>query len=143
MPPGGDKMIKFVRVRQYSLAVLICEGLKLYNFVERWPNVILKRPHYAIYEGEKLVGWVGCTRRRGAVFEIRHLTVMPEARGKGIGRAALEFMLSLLSDHGAVYCYAHIRSDNVASQELFIKCGFTLMREGLVRKYTRSLITGL
>lgn len=132
-------MLKFVRVRQYRLAVLICYGLELYNFVERRPSVILTHPHYVIYEDEKLVGWVGCTRRGGQVFELRHLTVMPDERGKGIGQKAVEFMLQLLRQHGAVYCYAHIQRSNVASQELFIKCGFTLMRDGVVRKYTRSL----
>ncbi|MBS3951172.1 MAG: GNAT family N-acetyltransferase [Peptococcaceae bacterium] len=135
-------MLKFVRVRHYSLAELICEGLELHNFVKRQPEVILKSPHYAIYEGEKLAGWIGCARRRGAVFEVRHLTVRPELRGKGVGLAAVEFMMRLLRQHGAVCCYAHIRRDNIASQSLFQKCGFTLMREGLVRKYLKLLREG-
>lgn len=143
MPPGGDKMLKFVRVRQHSLAVLICQGLKLHNYVDRKPAAILKSPHYAAYDGLRFVGWVGCARRRGAVYEVRHLTVLPESRGMGVGLAAVQFMLRLLRENGAVYCYAQIRRDNIASQELFIKCGFTMLREGWIRKYTRSLREGL
>ena len=137
-------MLSFVRVRQHSLALLICRGLIRYNFVKRRPGVILRHPHYAIYgENYGLVGWIGCTRRNGAVFEVRHLTVMPEARGRGIGKAAVEFMIAKIKENGAVYCYAVIHEDNAASQSLFLKCGFVLAREGYIRKYTKSLVEGL
>lgn len=142
MPPGGDNLLKFVRVRQYKLAAIICKGLNEHNCVERKPKMILRNPHYAMFEDGNLVGWIGCSRRYGAVYEVRHLTVLPEARGRGLGQAALKHILYLLAQRGVVYCYAHIRQDNIASQELFEKMGFKLMRDGPIRKYTLSLTRG-
>jgi len=104
--------------------------------------MILRNPNYAMMDDGKLLGWVGCSRRSGAIYEVRHLTVLPEARGRGLGQAALKNILYLLAQHGAVYCYAHIRQDNIASQELFEKMGFKLMRDGPICKYTLSLTRG-
>lgn len=137
------ELLKYVRVKKHSWAVSICQRLRLYNYVERQPRDILRHPHFTIFEGRELVGWVGCSKRYGSVYEVRHLTVLPQARGRGLGHAALDFILQKLRQNGATYCYAHIRRDNAVSQELFIQHGFVLMREGWLRKYTRSLTHGL
>lgn len=136
-------MYQFVRVRRYTDAQLICHGLLLYNFVKRAPRTILRNPHFLVFENDEIVAWIGCTRRSTAVYEIRHLTVLPAARRRGIGQAALSFMLDQLRERGVAYCYAHIQEDNVASQELFLKNGFILLREGPVQKYSRPLQEGL
>ncbi|MBS3985172.1 MAG: GNAT family N-acetyltransferase [Selenomonadales bacterium] len=132
-------MLTFVRITEKSLAVFICRHLWRHNFVRRTSNDILRSPHYAIYEENTLVGWIGYRRVGKRRYEIKHLTVLPEARQHGIGRAAVTYVVKLLRERGADSCHAYIRPINIPSIRLFFGQGFRWTKGSRMRKYTLYL----
>ena len=131
-------MLIFTRITDEGLAAYVCRQLLRHNHVKRTPNNILCSPHYAIYAGDNLVGWIGYRRRSRTRAEIMHLTVLPHARHEGVAQEAIAYVSKLLGQKGATTCYAHIRSYNKASIGLFEKQGFMLVRRGdLILTYAR------
>jgi len=132
-------MLVFVRITQKRLALYVCRRLRQYNHVQCTVHDVLRSPHYVIYKERTLVGWIGFKRCGGRRFEIRHLTVLPQARHQGIGHAAITSAIALLCERGAKSCHAYVRYYNTPSIGLFKKQGFRLTRGGRLRKYVRDL----
>lgn len=135
-------MLTFVRISEKSLAEFICQHLLRHNFVQRTAKDILRSPHYALYEENTLVGWIGYLRIREKQYEIKHLTVLPEARQRGIGKAAVSYVVGLLRERGADSCHAYIRPTNIPSIRLFFGQGFRWTKGSRMRKYTLDLKKG-
>jgi GNAT superfamily N-acetyltransferase len=132
-------LLTYKRITEKSLAVSICRHLWHHNFVRRTAKDILRSPHYAIYEENTLVGWIGYRRVREKQYEIQHLTVLPEARQRGIGKAAVSYVVGLLRERGADSCHAYIRPTNIPSIRLFYGQGFKWTDGNRMRKYTLDL----
>jgi L-amino acid N-acyltransferase len=67
--------------------------------------------------------------------------IAPEHRGEGIGRALLEHLIGLATQHGFHSVIARVGGDNVASIRLHEACGFTLVgvEREVGRKFNRWL----
>ena len=75
----------------------------------------LKESDIYVYDDGGILGY-------GAVFEseIRALFVCPLARGKGIGKVLLEFLLSQISGKAILY----VAMTNIPAKELYKRYGF-------------------
>lgn len=82
----------------------------------------LKESEIYVYDDGQVLGY-------GAIFEseIRALFVCPTARGKGIARAILEFLLSQLGDKANLY----VAKTNIPAKKLYESYGFTVCDEFL------------
>lgn len=84
-------------------------------------------------EGQ-VVGYGGVSL--GYDADIMTVGVLPQARGKGIGRMLVDAMKNAASAHGAERIFLEVRDSNQAAQTLYEKCGFE--RIGRVRGYFRN-----
>ncbi len=77
-----------------------------------------------VYEVEGVMGY-------GAVFnsEIRALFVCPSARGKGIGKKLLTFLLNQLSGNVNLY----VAKSNHPAKQLYLQYGFKISNEFLTQ----------
>jgi putative acetyltransferase len=75
-----------------------------------------------VYENEEILGY-------GAIFgqEVRALFVCPSARGKGIGRSILEFLLSKINGRANLF----VAKTNWPAKELYKRYGFEISDEFL------------
>lgn len=56
--------------------------------------------------------------------ELANLAVVPEARGRGIGRRLLDAALSAAAEAGARAVYLEVRASNTVAQRLYAASGF-------------------
>ena len=71
---------------------------------------------------------------RNGIAEVHIKLANACERGKGYGKDALLALLKYAFDELRLNCiYCRIKEDNIASQKLFEKCGFT--NEGITRSY--------
>lgn len=82
----------------------------------------LKESEIFVYEDGNVLGY-------GAIFEteIRALFVCPSARGKGIGKAILEFLLSQINGRATLF----VAKTNFPAKELYKAYGFEVSDEFL------------
>jgi putative acetyltransferase len=73
-----------------------------------------------VYDDGEVLGY-------GAIFEaeIRALFVCSSARGKGVGKEILEFLLSQINDRANLF----VAKTNVPAKELYKRYGFTVSDE--------------
>lgn len=72
-------------------------------------------------------GYIGLALPRGEQADIQTITVREPLRGKGLGRALLQFGLSQAQLHGAQEVFLEVREDNVAAQNLYTSAGFEVI----------------
>lgn len=96
----------------------VFELLPLENDEERLANLI--ESDIYVCEDESVVGY-------GAVFgsEIRALFVCPKARGNGIGKSLLEFLLSKIVGSATLY----VAKSNAPAKHLYFNYGFKVENE--------------
>jgi ribosomal-protein-alanine N-acetyltransferase len=56
--------------------------------------------------------------------ELLNITVAPEARRNGLGRALLERVLDAAHDRGAERMFLEVRTSNLPARALYKRCGF-------------------
>ena len=93
---------------------------------------LLERDGYAIYEGDKAVGF--CIVR-DAEYEnsyfISTLVIDEEYRGKHYGRTLLDYVFQMNKGRHALL---RVSMNNKAGLELYKKCGFIPMSQVMIRK---------
>jgi aminoglycoside 6'-N-acetyltransferase I len=108
VPLGDDRHV----VRQ--AAELLVEGFRA-NWPDAWPRIEDalgematfasddERIAWALLDAEEnVLGWIGAIRMYGGnVWELHPLVVHPEQRGRGLGRALVEFLADRARDEGA------------------------------------------
>jgi putative acetyltransferase len=92
---------------------------KLRAFLDRNPNLSMVARY-----GSRLVGAVLCGHdgRRGY---LHHLTVIPEYRGRGVGRRMVGRCLASLSALGILKCNIFLYVDNEPGQRFWNRCGWS------------------
>lgn len=73
---------------------------------------------------EELWGCVGVRKMSWFAYELKHLTVKPEFRGRGYAQLLVNQALSYVAGREKGLVYATIKVDNQPSQQLFGKLGF-------------------
>ncbi len=91
----------------------------LQAFLNRNPNLSL-----VARDGSRLVGAVLCGHdgRRGFLY---HLAVIPEYRGRGVGRRIVETCLSALAALGILKCNIFLYVDNEPGQRFWDRGGWS------------------
>lgn len=93
------------------LAILHNQGTILSNKVQ----------YYIEFYGQIVSGCVGLIRQQNNMDKIVHLSVIPQFRGKGIGK---RLILTALNNSTRDIIYMQIREDNIASLKLAESLGF-------------------
>lgn len=136
---GEKEVFDFERITNRSLARRITQDLLEYNKVSCRPRDIIRRPHFSLRKNGELVGWIGCRRHRSYIYEIKHLTVLPQFQRQRVGKSAVEFIMEELRKRYVSLCYCYIRQENRASRKLFESLGFEVRRKGKLMTYARGL----
>ncbi len=79
---------------------------------------------YLAFESEKLIGFIGCTLGIDAV-DLEGVAVLPEHRGKGVGKALIKMALSHVCDASAKAMLLEVRESNEVAIRLYEGLGFT------------------
>lgn len=75
--------------------------------------------------GDALAGYAGLRVPRGArEADVQTIAVSPQARGRGIGRALMERMLTQARDRAVREVFLEVRADNDVAQNLYRSLGF-------------------
>jgi putative acetyltransferase len=82
-------------------------------------------------DGSRLVGAVLCGHdgRRGF---LNHLAVVPECRGRGLGRQMVEACLEALNALGILKCNIYLYTDNEPGQVFWNRCGWSARTDLMV-----------
>jgi ribosomal protein S18 acetylase RimI-like enzyme len=101
-------------------------------------NIAGGNPQYVAIGGDAVVGWCDVTPMERAVFAHRGVLgmgVVPEYRGRGVGRALVEATLSAARSKGLARIDLEVRADNAAAIGLYRAVGFKV--EGVKRDALR------
>jgi aminoglycoside 6'-N-acetyltransferase I len=114
--PEGMRIVPLDDDRQVvrQAAELLVEGFRA-NWPDAWPRIEDalgelatfasddERIAWALLDAdENVLGWIGAIRMYGGnVWELHPLVVHPEHRGRGLGRALVEFLAGRARDEGA------------------------------------------
>jgi RimJ/RimL family protein N-acetyltransferase len=104
---------------------------------ERWFARLAARDderHFAVMQGAAHVGnvWLAAIDRRHRKAEVRIVIGEPAARGRGIGRAAIDLVAAHAFDRlGLHRLYAYVLAPNDPARRAFEAAGFTV--EGQLR----------
>jgi len=100
--------------------------------------VILVRDNYSyyVYLGEELVGLLALSLQ-GSKGVISVVGVLPEYRGRGIGREIMFFALSKLRDFGVKVVELGVDAQNIPAVKLYEKLGFKVVARYAV--YSKSM----
>ena len=95
---------------------------------EKWDENHLTIARLVMRDEEKVLGWAALSpvSKRAVYRGVVEVTVYvtESARGKGIGRALLEALISESEKNGIWTLQASIFPENTASIELHLRCGF-------------------
>lgn len=91
---------------------------QLQAYLDRNPGLSLVARDEAQLVGALLCGHDG---RRGY---LHHLAVMPEYRGRGLGRQMVETCLSALNSLGILKCNIFLYADNEPGEQFWRRCGW-------------------
>lgn len=83
--------------------------------------------YFVIEEGGRVLGGAGIAPLAGVsdgTCELRKMYFLPEARGRGAGRALIEHCLRAAKDLGYARCYLETLTGMDAAQALYHKVGF-------------------
>jgi ribosomal-protein-alanine N-acetyltransferase len=97
------------------------------SFSDPWPADAFAahlRECFLVAEVEGALVAYLVARTMGDEAEILDLAVLPEARGRGVGRALLDDALRALHQGGARQVFLEVRAANAAAQRLYRSRGF-------------------
>ena len=86
---------------------------------------------FAAFAGEKIVGYLSFNRVAQQVFDVDYIYVVPEMRGRGIGKQLATAYTLYAQDCNHVAYWSNAK--NQASERTAISCGFGVIRR--VQKY--------
>ena len=96
---------------------------------QTWWAELAGRPGRSYVVGEQsgaVVGYAGVNR--GAdVADVMTIAVAAAARGKGLGRVLMDWMIAEARHGGATHLMLEVRADNAAAQRLYSKAGFATL----------------
>jgi ribosomal protein S18 acetylase RimI-like enzyme len=101
-------------------------------------NIAGGNPQYVAISGDAVFGWCDVTPMERAVFAHRGVLgmgVVPEYRGRGVGRALVEAALAAARRSGLARIDLEVRADNAAAIGLYRAVGFAV--EGVKRDALR------
>jgi ribosomal protein S18 acetylase RimI-like enzyme len=101
-------------------------------------NIAGGNPQYVAIGGDAVVGWCDVTPMERAAFAHRGVLgmgVVPEYRGRGVGRALVEATLAAARSKGLARIDLEVRADNTAAIGLYHAVGFAA--EGVKRDALR------
>ncbi|MEE3420244.1 MAG: ribosomal protein S18-alanine N-acetyltransferase [Lachnospiraceae bacterium] len=106
----------------------------LFTYFMRDDTILLIAEEEAPLEKEKVItGFMGLIMMPPEA-EILEITVLPECRNKGVGRALMtEVFRRAEDDHGVNKVYLEVRTSNAPARHLYTKMGFVEM--GLRKNY--------
>lgn len=79
---------------------------------------------FALFEGERIVGYVSMSDEGGGVFELHNLSVLPEKRHRGYGKALLSYCKSVAYFKGAEKVRLGLIDESNILKEWYRKNGF-------------------
>ena len=95
---------------------------------EKWDEGHLQIARLVMRDGDKIVGWAALSSvsKRSVYCGVAELTVYvtESARGQGVGRALLEFLIQESERNGIWTLQGSIFPENTASIKLHLACGF-------------------
>ncbi len=93
----------------------------------------LKSKYLVLLLDGKVVGGCGIAPFNGSstVSELRKLFLLPEARGKGLGKLIAQQALTYAANFGYSQCYLDTLSNMTSAINLYQKLGFTRLAEPL------------
>jgi RimJ/RimL family protein N-acetyltransferase len=98
-------------------------------------SIAQRHPHCVALEGDRVVGWCDITPRDRATTRhsgVLGMGILPEWRGRGLGRALIERTLEAARAFPLVRVELAVRADNASAAALYRKVGFEV--EGLRRR---------
>ena len=106
-------------------------------FLEFTQNESLGRGWTIVLNGE-VVGYFILTfvfsfEYKGRIAFLDELFISPLARGKGLGKHALDFMAAQARELSVKIVYLEIENHNIAARELYLSKNFTLHNRGLMK----------
>jgi len=90
--------------------------------------------YYVVEENGKVIGGAGIAPLKGGekeICELKKMYVLPEARGKGIGKALMEVCLEAAKSLGYKFCYLETLSHMESANILYQKYGFKLLPKSM------------
>lgn len=98
-------------------------------------NDILNNPasrYIGVFEGEELVGW-GCLWLKFDEVLLATVSIRPDKRRMGFGRALMNALIQAASDAGGRYIELQCRTQNAPAQAMYCSLGF--LRVGRLKGY--------
>lgn len=126
-------MADFYAIDNYPFDVAVAKGL-LMEFVE---NETLGKG-WLIWNEGKPVGYVILTfvfsfEYKGRIAFMDELFIAPEARGKGIGKQAVDFIAVEAKKHSVKIIYLEVENHNEAAKSLYLSKNYILHNRGLMK----------
>lgn len=108
-------------------AVYPVDAWSVAQFKEELAGVPLNRSYIvAVNEESEIVGYAGVfSLGEGAEADIHTLTVTPDYRSQGIGRAMLDRLITWARERRAPAIFLEMREGNQEANPLYISAGFT------------------
>ncbi|RTQ35191.1 N-acetyltransferase [Variovorax gossypii] len=94
-------------------------------------------PHFVALDGDRVVGWCDVSPVFGhsrAHVGVLGIALLPEARGRGLGRRLLQAAIDKSWERGLTRIELSVRTDNANARALYERLGFE--HEGLLRRTT-------
>ena len=88
--------------------------------------------YYVIEQKQKLLGGAGIIQLKNEaeeICELQKMYLLPEARGRGLGKRLLEICIKEASELGYNQCYLETMSNMLTAQELYKRAGFKYLEE--------------
>lgn len=126
-------MADFYAIDNYPFDVAVAKGL-LTGFLE---NEILGKG-WLILDGNKPAGYVILTfvfsfEYKGRIAFLDELFIAPEARGKGFGKQAVDFIAAEAKKNSVKIIYLEVEHHNEAAKGLYLSKNYTLHNRGLMK----------
>ena len=108
--------------------------LKAFYNSEELENQILHQPNYHYYlltDSDKALGFVGYEHDyENNTTKLHRIYLLPEAKGRGLGKLAIEFIQSKTLEHGNNRIILNVNKYNSA-KEFYQHLGFSVYDEGV------------
>lgn len=126
-------MADFYAIDNYPCDVAVAKGL-LTEFLE---NEALGKG-WLILDGDRPVGYVILTfvfsfEYKGRIAFLDELFISPEARGKGFGKQAVDFIAAEAKKNSVKIIYLEVEHHNEAAKSLYLSKSYTLHNRGLMK----------
>jgi len=126
-------MQEFYAIDGYPIDAAVSKGL-FFEFIE---NDSLGRGWVILYDG-KPVGYVILTfifsfEYQGRIAFLDELFILPEMRGAGLGKQALDFIAKEAKALSIKIIYLEIEPHNETARKLYLSKNYTVHKRGLMR----------